>query len=73
MNIVDKFNFTESSKNKLQGFLQAGMNYLYYENEVFKIDNLVPIDFFNEEEVSYLKTIFVEDNKILLYDIIKRI
>lgn len=73
VNIVDKFNFTESSKNKLQGFLQAGMNYLYYENEVFKIDNLVPIDFFNEEEVSYLKTIFVEDNKILLYDIIKRI
>lgn len=73
VNIVDKFNFTESSKNKLQGFLQAGMNYLYYEDNIFKIDNLVPIEFLNKEEVNYLKNIFVKDNKILLYDIIKMI
>lgn len=73
VNIVNKFNFTESSKNKLQGFLQAGMNYLYYKDDMFKVDDLVPVDFLNEEEISYLKNIFVEDNKILLYDIIKMI
>ncbi len=68
--IIKKFSFTENTITRLNGFILAGYPTIKLTRDIFRIGNIINVDFFTEEEVKHLRQVMIPEKEYQISEIL---